>query len=79
MNAEEVDYTPYKHMVVVPTDDELLRRKQSNQAMARILQEAVKIRAAAEKQKSIEIPEGMILHGGRFRKERFFDQYGNEI
>jgi len=54
-------------------------RKQSNQAMARILQEAAKIRAAAEKQKSIEIPEGMILHGGRFRKERFFDQYGNEI
>lgn len=83
MNAEEEDYITYMDSPpaksIVPTDDELLRRKQSNQAMARILQEAAKIRAAAEKQKSIEIPEGMILHGGRFRKERFFDQYGNEI
>ena len=86
MNAEEEDGITYMDpppaKSIVPTDDELLRRKHSNQAMARILQEAAKIRAAAEaqhRQEVLEIPEGMILHGGRLRKERFFDQFGDEI
>jgi hypothetical protein len=77
MNAEKEDYVSAMYMR--PSDDELLRRKHVNQTMARIIQEDTKKTKEPEEAEPEHGMEGCVFHHGRWRKERFFDQYGDEI
>ena len=67
----------YKPMCVMseepsyPTDADLLRRKHENQQTIKFHQDPTIL--------SQVIPEGCVMYGGRIRKERFFDSYGDEV